>query len=40
MAFTGDDDRMGIRVRHLRDGAGDAGHLGNNDVDWPLRLAE
>jgi hypothetical protein len=26
---------MGIRVGQVRDGAGDASHLGGNDVDWP-----
>src|SRR5262245_52378223 len=26
---------MGIRVMLMRDGAGDAGHPGSNDVDWP-----
>jgi hypothetical protein len=35
LAFARDDDRMGIGVMNLRDGAGDAGHLGRNDVDWP-----
>jgi hypothetical protein len=37
LAFARDYDRMGIRVMQVRDGAGDAGHLGGNDVDWPSR---
>ena len=35
LAFARDDDRMGIRVMLPRDGAGDAGHPGSSDVDWP-----
>ena len=35
LAFKRVDDRMGIRVTLVRDGAGDAGHVGGNDVDWP-----
>jgi hypothetical protein len=34
LAFARDDYRMGIRVMLVQDGAGDAGHLGRNDVDW------
>ena len=35
LAFARDDDRMGIGVRLVWDGAGDAGHPGGNNVDWP-----
>ena len=35
LAFARDDNRMGIRVMLLGDGAGDADHLGGNDVNWP-----
>ena len=35
LAFAKNDNRMRVRVRQVRDGAGDAGHLGGNDVDWP-----
>jgi hypothetical protein len=35
LTFAREDDRMGIGVMNLRDGAGAAGHLGRNDVDWP-----
>lgn len=35
LAFARDDDRMGIWVMQVRDGAVSAGYLGGNDVDWP-----